>query len=191
MRHYSGRGNRWVEGQWRFRKEENEGQGNNGMMSGFGMSEKKTYRIIYHTFFLPNAGVFHGNNMGFLNRLHKKNAEGSDSASSLFAEANHNAHTKARPSVFALLDLTTRKKYPIPAHPVEKSWGKADAYHRRQAAAAAMATAVASTSPSSRRNARRRNGQSRSFTGRTTRSRTVAGERERGFRGRRRRQARG
>ena len=28
-------------------KEENEGQGNNGMMSGFGMSEKKTYRIIY------------------------------------------------------------------------------------------------------------------------------------------------
>ena len=75
--------------------------------------------------------------------------------------------------------------------PVEKSWGKADAYHRRRAAATSMATAVASTSPSSRRNARRRNGRSRSFTGRTTRSRTVAGERGRGFRGRRRRQARG
>jgi hypothetical protein len=69
MRHYSGRGNRWVEGQWRFRKEENEGQGNNGMMSGFGMSEKKKYDIVSSIthIFLPNAGVFHerGGNLGF------------------------------------------------------------------------------------------------------------------------------
>ena len=65
-------------------------RGKNGMMSGFGMSEKKTDRIVHlsHIIFLPHAGVFHGNNMGFLNRLHKKNAEDSDSASSLFAEAN-------------------------------------------------------------------------------------------------------
>ena len=65
MRHYSGRGNRWVEGQWRFRKEENEGQGNNGMMSGFGMSEKKTYRIIYHIFYYPTQVSSTGTTWGF------------------------------------------------------------------------------------------------------------------------------
>jgi hypothetical protein len=50
-------------------KEEKERQGNNGMMSGFGMSEKKKYDIVSSIthIFLPNAGVFHerGGNLGF------------------------------------------------------------------------------------------------------------------------------